>query len=303
MSLQPSAGGCRQSSSPQIRWLIPSDDDERRRLEDWCGAVGPPAGVAGQALPRDDGRPLLLVSWNMAVGVGRLDHLLSYVRRVHQRDTPAHLVLLLQEAFRADDVPATCAGEARRARRLGTDRPDRRDILAMARALGLNAVYVPSMRNGRDCLEAPLEDRGNAILSTLPLEDVAAIELPLARQRRVAVAATIHHRGRRLTVVSAHFDALRRHRRQAQALGLARELLAWEGAVIVGGDFNAGPADRGLGALARHFPEVDCAPGATHASGWRPDRIFARDLPSIVPCRIGAERAGSDHHPLVAWLG
>jgi hypothetical protein len=34
------------------------------------------------------------------------------------------------------------------------------------------------------------EDRGNAILATLPLRDVAAIELPLVRERRVAVAAS-----------------------------------------------------------------------------------------------------------------
>ena len=36
------------------------------------------------------------------------------------------------------------------------------------------------------------EDRGNAILSTLPLHDYAGIELPLERQRRVALAATVN---------------------------------------------------------------------------------------------------------------
>jgi endonuclease/exonuclease/phosphatase family metal-dependent hydrolase len=303
MSMQRPAGGCRHADTPQVRWVTPSDPDERRRLQAWCEAVGPPAGIAGEAPPPDDGRPLLLVSWNMAVGAGRLEQLLAYVRRAHQRDAPAHLVLLLQEAFRAGDVPATCAGHVRRARRLGSRIPDRRDLISTARALGLNAVYVPSMRNGRDCREAPFEDRGNAIVSTLPLDDVTAIELPLARQRRVAVAATIRHRGRRITVVSTHFDALSRHRRQAQALRLARDLLAWDGPVIIGGDFNAGPADRGLGALARHFPQIDCAPGATHTSGWRPDRLFARHLPGLVSCHIGAERAGSDHHPIIAWVG
>lgn len=303
MSVHPTSEGCRSSSAVRVRWLGPSDADERRRLQAWCEGVGPPAVVTASTRPRDDQRPLLLVSWNMAVGAGRLDQLLAYVRRDHQRDTPAHLVLLLQEAFRAGDAPATCGNQVRRARRLGGRRPDRRDILSTARSLGLNAVYVPSMRNGRDCGEAPFEDRGNAIVSTLPLEDLTAIELPPARQRRVAVAATIVHGGRRITVVSAHFDPLRRHRRQAQALRLARELLAWDGAVLIGGDFNAGPADRGLGTLARLFPEVDCAPGATHTSGWRPDRLFARGLPSGVPCRIGAGRAGSDHHPLIAWVG
>src|SRR6185503_7542935 len=38
---------------------------------------------------------------------------------------------------------------------------------------------------------APAEDRGNAILSTLPLSDLTAIELPLERQRRVALGATV----------------------------------------------------------------------------------------------------------------
>ena len=35
------------------------------------------------------------------------------------------------------------------------------------------------------------EDRGNAILSTLPLSDLTAIELPLESQRRVALQATV----------------------------------------------------------------------------------------------------------------
>ena len=167
MSVPPSANGCRHSTAPQIRWVTPSDVDERRRLDDWCEAVGPPARVAGAGPLLDDGRPLLLVSWNMAVGVGRLEQVLTYVRRVHQRDRPAHLVLLLQEAFRAGDVPVTCPVDSKRARRLGARLPARPDILSTARALGLHAVYVPSMRNGQDCREAPLEDRGNAIVSTL----------------------------------------------------------------------------------------------------------------------------------------
>ena len=42
------------------------------------------------------------------------------------------------------------------------------------------------MRNGEPGVTS--EDRGNAILSTLPLSDLTAIELPLERQRRVALA-------------------------------------------------------------------------------------------------------------------
>ena len=44
------------------------------------------------------------------------------------------------------------------------------------------------MRNGTT---AVAEDRGTAILSTMPLADLQAIELPFERQRRVALAATV----------------------------------------------------------------------------------------------------------------
>ena len=48
------------------------------------------------------------------------------------------------------------------------------------------------MRNGRP--PQTDEDRGNAILSTEPLADLTAIELPFEQQRRVAVAATLRSR-------------------------------------------------------------------------------------------------------------
>ena len=50
-------------------------------------------------------------------------------------------------------------------------------------------LYAPSMRNGESAGGG--EDRGNAIVSTLPLADPTVIELPLERQRRVVVAASI----------------------------------------------------------------------------------------------------------------
>ena len=57
--------------------------------------------------------------------------------------------------------------------------------------MGLWIVYVPSMRNGRG---DETEDRGSAILSTLPLSDAVAIELPWVHQRRVAVMVTVSSR-------------------------------------------------------------------------------------------------------------
>jgi endonuclease/exonuclease/phosphatase family metal-dependent hydrolase len=304
MDLRPAEAPCRRpAAGVVIRWVAPTDVEQERRLLQWCEAVGPSVAVTSAEQTPDDGRPLLVVSWNMAVGAASVAEMLAYVQRVHLRGTPAHVVVLLQEAYRSGEVPDGCPADTRRARRLGLQRPPAGgDILETARALGMHAFYVPSMRNGRDCREAPFEDRGNAILSTLPLGELTAIELPFARQRRVAVSASIRYRGRAITVASVHFDALRSHRLQAHALRLSRELLKWDGPVIIGGDFNAGPFDRALAQLGRTFREVDCAPGATHTSGWRPDRMFASGLEKPPACRIARERAGSDHHPLVAWI-
>src|SRR5207249_9938072 len=63
------------------------------------------------------------------------------------------------------------------------------DVVASADDVALNIFYAPSMRNGAQRL--PREDRGNAILSTLHLHNLEAIELPLETQRRVALVATI----------------------------------------------------------------------------------------------------------------
>ena len=60
--------------------------------------------------------------------------------------------------------------------------PESMDIDDHAASLGLSILYVPSMRNGPDLRE----DRGNAIISTEPLLDPFALELPLARQPRRA---------------------------------------------------------------------------------------------------------------------
>ena len=62
--------------------------------------------------------------------------------------------------------------------------PDVADINGHAAGLGLSIFYAPSMRNGPELRE----DRGNAIISTEPLLDPIALELPLARQRRVTAS-------------------------------------------------------------------------------------------------------------------
>ena len=57
------------------------------------------------------------------------------------------------------------------------------------------------MRNGTG-----RSDRGNAILSDLPLTDAWGVELPLVLQRRVPLAASLHVPDGPLHLVSAHLD-------------------------------------------------------------------------------------------------
>jgi endonuclease/exonuclease/phosphatase family metal-dependent hydrolase len=169
------------------------------------------------------------------------------------------------------------------------------------------------MRNG-----APLatdEDRGNAIVSTAPLADVTAIELPLERQRRVAISAVVQVRTRAgadvpTTIVDTHFTNMVMHHlwvlseagRTRQAVALAAALPR-TGPLMVGGDFNAwfgfrDAAYRELAKLARPPQTLDRRPSF---GPLRLDHILFRVPESwTTTLRRADDRYGSDHYPLVA---
>lgn len=159
--------------------------------------------------PSYPGAAIAVLSWNVWIGRGRLSELIGKLREgAFQRlgvPPGLPLIVLVQEAFRADDsVPATASRWAPRVR--PRDFRPAEEIAEVARRLELNLRYAPSMRNG-----AHRSDRGNAILATHPLEDVAAFELPFVIQRRVAVGATMVVGGAggapfRLRAYSAHLD-------------------------------------------------------------------------------------------------
>ena len=125
-----------------------------------------------------------------------------------------HFVLLLQEVHREGQaVPSEVPSGAKAGSSIRRPPPAglRLDIEEVARRLDLALFYAPSMRNGAETGPWSSEDRGNAILSTLPLGDLTAVELPLERQRRVAVAATVEAETTtgvpwRLELVSLHLD-------------------------------------------------------------------------------------------------
>ena len=158
---------------------------------------------------------LLIASWNVHVGAGDLDRFLADAEQGALTDgqRPAQLVVLLQEAVRSAGVPGHLPEGASAAARIGSDAwLERSEIGAVAARFGMSIFYVPSMRNGAAGSASVASDRGNAILSTMPLLDPVAIELPGERQRRVAVTARINIKIDGavvpLSIGSAHLDTL-----------------------------------------------------------------------------------------------
>ena len=176
----------------------------------------------------------------------------------------------------------------------------------------------------------------NAIVSTIPLEDTRAIDLPRERQLRAAVAATIsilppeggsHEKStlereqpnperrksnsERLFVVSTHLEnrlgwlrgLFGDRARGRQVETLLRELPIGHG--IVGGDMNTmlGPDEPAWRALLGRFPDTPERPEPTFRNRLVLDHLFF-DIPDAwrVTRRVVADRYGSDHHPVVAEI-
>ncbi|HTM05061.1 MAG TPA: endonuclease/exonuclease/phosphatase family protein [Vicinamibacterales bacterium] len=216
---------------------------------------------------------------------------------------PEGIVLLLQEAYRSgEEVPDAPPGldvPAKIHRH-----PRTLDIVSIARARGLNLAYVPSMRNGSGTGVGEREDRGSAILSSEPLSDVTAIELPIGHERRVAVLATVTPRGGTpVRVVAAHFDVLRGARQQGEHL--AAYLMSHPSPlpIVLGIDANAiaGAHSGAVHAIEKVAPRLRlCGTGRTNAWLARIDFLFS-NLPSssIDRCETLHDRYGSDHSPQV----
>ncbi len=314
-----------------IRWEEAAPPRDAAVLARWRAAVGGPVLLPAPAPPSDEaplGDGLGVVSWTVHVGGGDIPRLVEDLRagRLTGGRPVRQFVLLLQEAYRSGpELPADPPAGAVPAR-IAPAPPGgaRRDVVADARALGLALLYVPSMRNGASVPDSgtEAEDRGNAILSSLPLTDPAAVELPFEAQRRVPVAATVGGRTRagapwRLRVVAAHLDNRAAWTRPIASLGGARleqarglaAALAGESPIVVGADLNTWSAarlERAIPFLRAQFPSTPPdPPGGTYPVALgitRPlDHMFFR-LPDgwRATVRRIPDRYGSDHDPLLA---
>jgi endonuclease/exonuclease/phosphatase family metal-dependent hydrolase len=311
---------CAAREATTIDWRV-SDETDTRELSRWCRAVGIPvfsvASAEEMAAPTLD--ELTVMSWNAHLAAGELDELVARLRSgALTNGRPAsHFVLLVQELYRrGDEVPAFDAGD-RSAFAIKARDPKSPDIDDHIKSLGLSVLYVPSMRNGPELRE----DRGNAIISTEPLLDPLALELPLARQRRVALGAAINVQTaegvRKLQLLDAHLEPLSspqtlwffKNPRAAQIravlslLDTPRFTGTDNAGVVLGGDFNTVRSGAGEEAyhLARAWSKsLGNEDGRdTHMMG-RLDYLFfnLQDGWSASTRRLD-ERFGSDHYPVL----
>jgi endonuclease/exonuclease/phosphatase family metal-dependent hydrolase len=308
---------CSALTETIVHWLRLSETRERPSLDRWCAGVGPSivldSAEASDALTP----PFAVVSWNTHVGAGDLDVFIADLRAGRLTGKPvADFVLLLQETYRSgSDVPSELAVKWASAIFGAGPRSSRVEAMRVGERLGLSSMYVPSMRNGSPGVTA--EDRGNAILSTARLRDTGAIELPLERQRRVAVAATVmvRHPGASSTpvrVVSTHFTNMVMHHawilsesgrlRQARALV---EALPADGPMILGGDLNSwfGYRDAAYRQLAQRLSPAASEDRRATFGPMRLDHLLFR-LPQgwRAELRRADRKYGSDHYPLVALI-
>ncbi|MGD8602119.1 MAG: hypothetical protein PVJ80_06295 [Gemmatimonadota bacterium] len=318
----------RPPSDSDLRWYRAADPRDVELAARWCSTVG--AAVL-QLVPREGGvewRPgdaLQVISWNMWIGGGDLLRFLSYELGVDCSvggrgvSGTKPFVLLLQEVWRySADLPEV---EGSRIIPFTID-PDRAqgespDIVEAAKRCGLALAYVPSARNGPDDGLRPHEDKGNAVLSNLPLADPIAFDLPLEGGRKVAVAATLAMpEGRTIRVVALHLDVastlLRtlltgNQTRLRQAMGLVDGLAraAADGlavdATVVGADMNTWASNESaFRRMLQAFPGSPPWDGRATRSGFPTDHIFFRvesdaSIGVIGYARI-ENRYGSDHH-------
>jgi hypothetical protein len=311
---------------PDVRWFGPGQDDEVVRHFEWCRAVGPLVVARPDSEPSGAGRPvdsLAIVSFNVNLGAASAIELVDSLRAgAFTAGAPVtDFVLLLQETMREgagvpDRVPkgsGTGRGVFPSPRR-----GPRLDIVRIADSLRLHLFYGPAMRSGKGRNPSGLpEDRGNAMLSTLPLSSLVMVELPFGGARRVAQLARVSGRTRSgrawsLQVGNLHFDvgpigpsALSAIRaRQARAIA---QIADSTGAVVLGGDLNAfslrGTAES-VKILQRAFPQTLQGDSLPTRGPQRLDFLFFR-LPSgfeTTPYRTLPFDFGSDHRPVMGWV-
>ncbi len=312
---------CRQVIPPEstVTWVEAGRERDRRILAAWCAAVGP--AVVAPAAP---GAPAVLdslavLSWNVHVGGGDV---LGFVGDLRRGEFTAgrpvdDFIILLQEAHHAGPMIPDEVSDKIVPRRIVDAPPtgERIDIVEASRILGLHLFYVPSMRNGPTGSTPVPEDRGNAILSTIPLRNLKAMELPFEFYRRVNVAATVsgvttNGEPWELHACSVHLATRTGFPRYFVSLGTGRLRQAKatvaalpDSNVVLGGDFNTwalGSVEPALHHIRRYYRQ----PLDLDGKGTTKSQVFPRpaDRLSLLPIARTPHGAVPPHRRHL-WIG
>ena len=313
-----------------LRWYRQGDEPNWSRGLEACGVVGPPVfqgdptGVFGAMQLGDS---LRVATWGVDAGGGDLRRMIGEAMGVQCNERGSTLrggfppfVLLVQHAYRAaPDLQDVALGPGVPPAMDPGARPMlHEDIVDIADACGLALHYVPSVRNGPSDGPRPGEDRGNAILATVPLTIPVAIELPIEAQRAVAVGASlVLPGGERARVVSAHVwgrTSLTRllvggnQGRARQALGLVDALDRADddgplnAVTVLGVDLALWDDGETAYRVVRDaFPESPSWDGLNTRGRFSADHLFFRrgsfQTVSVRGYERLPERYGSSHHP------
>jgi endonuclease/exonuclease/phosphatase family metal-dependent hydrolase len=330
-----SADSVPQSKSPQpgtaassIEWVRPSDAADRSAHASWRKAVGPPLVLEipepRQGAKRQDS--LVIASWNTHVGGGDLNAFIRDLRSGKLTSgAPIHgFVLLLQEVFRAGPaVPISILPDVPTGSFLSFTPPsgERVDIVNIALQHGLYLFYAPLMRNGRPEESDRPEDRGNAVLSTIPLSSFTIVELPHIRQRRLAIGANISGETTggsswTIRVVSVHLENRAKWSEVFHSFGRARlrqvkalvKPCSTATPTIVGGDFNTWSGESDEPAI-RYMEQFFDRPASSDFGTVKPLFLFPERMVDYLFYRTSKgwtgnyqrvdDMYGSDHYPLL----
>ena len=350
MTLEPTGRACpdeeRAVGRGAITWYGPLGSRDVSSNARWCATVGP---VVVEPVPEERspeyhaGDFLAVVSWNILIGGADVPRFLADMfgytcdaaspRPASDFD---HFVLLLQEAYRRSDLVPDVPESFQFPPRIVPESPPEGwpDIVDLAERCALALFYVPSQRNGPETVNGGREDKGNAILSTLPLRDLLAIELPFEAGRKVAIGATVGGpAGTALRLVNVHLDVAStlfrtltkaNSARLRQSLGLLDALAQAEIrgvpqrpcgrsphpiATVAAGDFNTWSAgESAIDQMRACFPDSPPWDGKPTHGSFPTDFIFFRaGGDGGIHYVEGSERRidqryGSDHHARIAWF-
>lgn len=327
-----------------VAYYIPEARSHQAVLQRWCAGVGPavflarrsaaadvasitgaPADSAQAVLPVVDS--VLIVAWNNHVGGGALDQFVDDIRagRLTNGDSVHHFVLLLQEVYRSSGTVPELSGDMLHASEI-EETPvgrNRTDIAVWAeRHPELAVLYAPSMRNGAQSGLAAREDRGSAIVTSMPFSDPSAYELPVVRQRRVVPAGVVSGRTSSGEAWYMHVASVHLENRPEGARNPERarfEQFEWllgalpdSSLAVLGGDMNTwmrGPDEVVIWRARDAYPDTPSLPsGPTYQQAGGVLRMYL----DYLFFRIDEGRAsgyrrlpgtyGSDHFPLLAWV-